>query len=169
VDVFTKSFHLYNSNYVRRLWTLQEAVLARSLIFQYKGGAQSSQELKEEAATFKSVREYYSTISNRWTWASDSIFDFYVFVTGPDVESSAESAFHPFANAIRSRSTKRAEDETLCFASILHLDVAHSLPYQMKAAWRSVWRNYSRIEMVGKLDSTIIFSEFPRLTTPGYK
>lgn len=162
-DLITKYFRLYLSNYLRRLWTLQEAVMARSLIFQLKDGSITPRELEHETLEYKSVIQFYSDIIQHCSDPFDTLFDFYVIGDAHVQELTPEIAFAPFADAIQHRSTKQPLDETLCFAAILRMDVDPLL----KVADDKRMEKF--FEMLGTIDATIIFNNFPRLSTPGFR
>jgi hypothetical protein len=162
-DITSKYFRLYQSNYLRRLWTLQEAVLARSLFFQLKGGALTAHELEDEARSYASVKHFYSNLIHNCATPFETLFEFYVFLgTKPD-DITVDMAFSPFVDAICHRATKQPEDETLCFTALLRLDVDALL----KAPDNRRMEKF--FDLVGTLDSEIIYNTFPRLQTPGYR
>lgn len=162
-DLTTKFFRLYLSNYLRRLWTLQEAVLARSLIFQLKGGALTPRELSDQISNYDSVKHFYSEMVRNCSDPFDTLFDFYVFTDAKADEITPEMAFAPFADAIQHRATKQPLDETLCFAAIIRLEVD---PLMTASDEKRMEKFF---ELLGTVDATIIFNSFPRLSSPGFR
>jgi hypothetical protein len=162
-DIATKYFRLYQSNYLRRLWTLQEAVLARSLFFQLKGGALTAHELEDDVRSYASVKHFYSNLIHRCSTPFQTLFEFYVFLgTKPD-DVKVDAAFSPFADAICHRSTKQPEDETICFTTLLRLDVDALLKAPDNRRMETFY------DLVGSFNPEIIYNAFPRLETPGYR
>jgi hypothetical protein len=120
--------------------------------------------MQDEVRSYHSVKNFYSRVTTKCATDFEALFDFYVFLAGPDAgHVTVQEAFHPFAHAISSRATKKEEDETLCFASILLMDIKPLLDAPEDKRMETFF------DMVGTVNSTIIFNTFPRLTTPGYR
>lgn len=123
----------------RRLWTLQEGVLAKSLMFQFKDG------FIDLTAWFKAPRPNLTplrqfTFFTTWKMLSD----YRVMETrGRSTMNLLEAKM-----ALTFRSTSNQEDEPLCLGNLLGLNpapivYAKSLDERMKVIWQSLPNHFS--------------------------
>ena len=144
------------SGWMKRLWTLQEAVLSQTLWFQF---ADAPVEL----------------IPLKWRWDGhndrlDTVLDDDIALlhqslvslknTGGLVEQ-AEIA--KLSSALRHRSTSVASDEAICVGNLLQLDFSGIYKRNRQPTMEDVWKGISTVS------ATVIFSYSPRLQTPGLR
>lgn len=96
---------IVTSGWMQRLWTLQEAVLAKELTFELSDGILPAGDLLHGTELWvKRVQSDLARVMYRLSM------------------DASEFGFHDFANALRGRTTSRAEDEIHAIASLLHVD-----------------------------------------------
>ncbi|PCH43510.1 hypothetical protein WOLCODRAFT_138382 [Wolfiporia cocos MD-104 SS10] len=160
-DITEKSIRVYLSNWSRRLWTLQEGLLARVLFFQFADGTQTLRDMNAALVAAKTdVARLYGDVRN----IPESSFDL-LYYYGHDLAAKAGTAsrFGIYALQIQARTTSKAADEPLCFATVLGLDVGPLLEVQGEE------RTARLYEMVGLFDPEVIFNDFPRMVRDGFR
>lgn len=151
------------SEWMSRLWTLQEGLLASNLFFQFK----------DEATPLSNLLN--SNPNERPTLSADIVerqfrqemaSKFHLRDRFSDILESNERSRRPdevflaiMGNLMRRRTTK-AKDEPICLATLLELDLAlfPSMPSMEDIYWTQ-----------RKLPRNLIFASSPRLTTPGLR
>jgi hypothetical protein len=138
----------------RRLWTLQEGMLARALAFQFRDTAVDLstwlQQTQEEPATLHSL-----VFSNVWkNYASLRVFE---------TDSSRKMNIIQAKKALTFRSTSQSDDEPLCLGNLLGVDPeiivrAGSKSERMKLIYSAIPRHFT----------SMIFWNSPKLTDPGF-
>jgi hypothetical protein len=145
------------SGWMYRVWTLQEAFLAQKLWVQFSDGVVDLGHLAKLIST-----KIWPTTCLNGVW--------------PLVHKAAELRFIPdedetgdlfnLATALKHRDLSQAEDEPLCIAAFLGLNVgeiAEKPTERMERLWSSIDRTRKMISR------NVIFHVGPRLTTPGYR
>ena len=138
----------------KRLWTLQEGVLARSLAFQFSD-------------TFVDLSDFATRRSNPYATLPTLVFgsSWRYFESLRVLETETDKTMNVMqANrALTFRSTSEADDEPLCLGNLLGVDPgsvvrAGTRNERMKVIWQNVSRHFS---------STIFWSA-PKLTADGF-
>lgn len=102
-----KLLRVLTSGWMQRLWTLQEAVLAKELVFEFDGGLITFMDLVPRGYLVTTVQAYLVRDIYRVT---KGLFD------------SVPYTLADVAKSLKARSTSRAEDETLAVASLLGVE-----------------------------------------------
>lgn len=119
------SIRILSSDWMRRLWTLEEAMLARDdsrkekLVFRFRDGAVTLQKLIADLQRESCPYARSAMFALRKHLTLRVLPDFRAW--RPEVDSDA-SRFAQLAKAVEYRSTSKPGDEMLCMASILGLD-----------------------------------------------
>jgi len=182
--------HITLSHWTRRLWTLQEARLAKEVFFIFQDemidAAQILKSLETSGEHLDSsitscVRPILATLrpsmgSSLPLWAQKAI-DF----AGPmgdmfaslastvqsqnqDLEMSRlESKMLFLTHAIEWRSTTKADDETICLASLLDLDVMEFLEGTVEERMERLVAHFTTFSC------DVLFTNIARLERPGFR
>jgi hypothetical protein len=187
-DAIEKFKGIHLSNWHHRLWTLQEAQLTGSLFFQFQDGAQTFQDMTYQEQSmgspffqFRDGAQTYLDMAYiegnlhpilmqhicfpvRFCCATQ-LEAFYTLFTSLTQSTDITQRMRTCAKYVRTRTTTRLEDETLCVATILNLD-PRPLLSGIDSAKNRMERFY---DLVGCFDPYIIFNDYPRLETVGYR
>jgi hypothetical protein len=142
------------SGWARRLWTLQEGVLAPKLLVQLSDGVIDFDELHHRLKTVPRWREYTATCQNldemRGSWQRKA-----------DIVSSG--LFVDYAStALRYRATSVPTDEPLCLTTLLGLDMSKVLQEDPENRMKRFW---SLVTPPAK----IVFRSGQNLNEEGYR
>jgi hypothetical protein len=164
-DLVDKYVQIHLSNWHHRLWTMQEGHLAARLFFQWADGAESFDDMKRAELAVYDGRAARNLCSPVRLLCALELEAFYR--DGELAARDVAARMRSCARYLRSRDTSRAEDESVCVASILGLgsDGAREILEQDGADARMA-RFY---DLVGRFDARIIFHNHPRLRTDGYR
>jgi hypothetical protein len=148
------------SGWSRRLWTLQEAALARDrLYFQFKEGA-----LDLWSKTLESLAESSRQRSFR-SKSDEATMVFLRCRAKPHFEGESDLfTFIWMAKCLLFRRTSKQKDEAFCLASTLDLDVSRILRF---ATVEERMREFLR--MLPVIPSTVFFLQGAKLQFPGYR
>lgn len=146
------------SRWLTRLWTLQEAVLGRRLVFQFFEGpvdmisfeADVQQKLKsdnpgEQDILFEAI-EFWSS----FVWLRKS-------------EASQANKLQLLCRDVGWRSTSRAEDESICYACILDMDLQRLLDAPGDQRMQLFWSLQRQIPLA------LLFEPGQRLQNDGFR
>ena len=148
--VSERSTRLMMSNWQRRLWTLSEAVLARSLYIQFGNASEHTKRLFDECRDhFKYSAEFYDS-----TPAYELIKTLSVLWFGSNVPLFMR--FDTFIYYIGQRTTSWLSDVTTCFLML-------NIPLEDLQA-----RMAKFLRMVGTFRQQIIFDNGPRCQAEGF-
>jgi hypothetical protein len=165
--VIDKAARLYLSNWQHRLWTLQEALLAKNLYFQLKDGPQMMSEMWEENEKYQRVGTgIYSSIVGL-TLSLVPTFGYSLEYRKDDLGIEPPSGlFGPMLVGIMRRLTSHKSDETICFATLLGLGSREmDMIYEAKGEARmEVF-----LSIIGKFEPGFIFNDLPRLEKQGFR
>ena len=163
--IHEKVVRIFTSGWVRRLWTLQEGALARSIYFQFADEPVSLRDLRKE------FEEYLHSIRHQ-VFALDSLQEFW------RIDAFFKSNEHPiegdFPNimildqALQFRSVSVASDEPLCIGTLMSLDLAAILAVKPKEdRMQKVWDLLSVKK--GGIPAPVIFFEEQRIQAKGWR
>ncbi|KAK0471370.1 hypothetical protein IW261DRAFT_896440 [Armillaria novae-zelandiae] len=143
---------IISSAWMQRLWTLQEALLARKLIFEFADGFSTLDELIpiHEEDLFDVLLTHLSAEIFRLTKSQP-----YVISIGFSIGDVARS--------LRWRTTSRAGDETLAISGLLNVDAFELVNLPASQRMRTL------LLRVQKLPSNIIFMPGPKLNESGFR
>jgi hypothetical protein len=147
-----KLLRVLTSAWMQRLWTLQEALFARSLVFEFSDGVlvtiqhllPKGEDLLDVHKTFLAAEIF--RLSKRQNYAQEPLG----FGIGD------------LARSVISRTTSKLEDETLAIASLLNVDAFELVNLPAKKRMMTLLLN------VRNLPSNIIFMSGTKLDEPGF-
>jgi len=157
-----RSARIFMSNWQRRLWTLQERILAKQLYFQYRDGPQHRDDLIVDLRLDVHFgRGYYHSIASFGVLGTVTLPDF-----PPGLEERPSfSRFDTLAFSLGHRTTSRASDETVCLASMMDLN---TIPLQIISSEKVDERMVCLLRMVGRFRQHRIFDAGPRCPLSGF-
>lgn len=121
-------------SWMRRLWTLQEGVLAKKLYFWFKGGPVSFEEMSANYDT--DWRKYAnvgsSLVPTLQSWRA--LASYWEQGGKPGIALSEAEKFPALQTALQYRATSRQKDEAVCVATLLGYDVLPFLKLDSSAA-----------------------------------
>jgi hypothetical protein len=138
------------STWMRRLWTLQEGALAQRLYFRFNDGTASLNGLVQDVGDDQTVADIY---------AHDPCFVFRRIsrtIDDPKLLSIISILAHR-------RSTSKADDESICLAHLLGLDVGAIVRLPHLKRMEKIWASFQKVPI------SILRLKCPRLTTPGLR
>ena len=154
-----RSIRLMMSNWSRRLWTLNEAVLARNLYIQYRNTSEHSKRLFGECKDhFQYSDEFYDntpayalvmSLPTLWFGSSDPL----------------HKRFDALVYHIGQRTTSWPSDETICFSHLLGLSTKLLLDIPREDLQP---RMAKFLRMVGTFRQQMIFDSGPRSQAKGF-
>ncbi|KAI0754568.1 hypothetical protein C8Q80DRAFT_375197 [Daedaleopsis nitida] len=157
-DVFMR---ITASSWMRRVWTLQEALLARELHFEFSDGLYIIDRLVDaRSAAFEPTPSAFGPIQRDLSAALcctgnlTSIMD----------RGSRAFSFPDVASMLTGRTTSHPEDETVAVAGLLGVDVARLLAEQDADARMRVF-----LEETKTLPADVLFSPAPKLPFRGFR
>ena len=124
------------STWIRRLWTLQEAILARSLYFQFSG---ESVIIVDPSPNENLNEEFYD---NEIGWFCEE-FDFKwrkASAKTPPLDRIAKVWM-----SLKSRATSKIDDEPICVAILLDMEVNKIVKVPSKERVKCLWSMYYQI------------------------
>lgn len=151
-----KLLRIVASSWMQRLWTLQEAVLAEKLFFEFSDGIIEILELLPNLAGLTDVVKYsLATEINRLLKRRE--LPRYVQSGRPGF------GFGDVARALSWRTTSRLEDETLAVASLLNVDAGELVELPQEERMRML------LLRLRHLPSNIIFVSGDKLANSGFR
>ena len=147
------------SAWMRRLWTLQEAILPSEVHIQFSDGTRT---IRNIASALQEQSQPHEHLYLRYTQLSDTFFAPLVGALTGD----ASQSFSYMWKQLQWRSTSHASDETICLATILGLDVQRvlAIPHDQPEN-----RMVKLLQMMGRVPLLLPFQRPPRLTAPGFR
>ena len=149
---------IFASGWTRRLWTLQEGVLAKNLWFQFADAAVDFDALTKRWRLYGDVSfqegMFLGTIQN----CIESILAF-----RHNEGFSGRSYAHRLANALRCRSVSVPSDEALAVANLLDVDLSKVFEKQVKPNMKHIW------EAMDTVPAGVVFARGSRIKEPGYR
>lgn len=144
------------STWIRRLWTLQEAALARSIYFQFAGEAVI---ILDETPPAPGESSYARWYDNEVMYYSH-LFTFNWWKLAPGMTELRRIYF--VFQALKSRSTSHVEDEPICLATLLDLDLGELLKAPDEHRMKKLW------SMCHQLPAAILFLPGKKLTEESF-
>jgi hypothetical protein len=171
---------IYSSGWSRRLWTHQEGFLGRDVYYQFKDKPLSFAEVTEAAKEYER-RMGANGYPITFPYAAASKTSFYYTGIKTIIENIREGRFSKddrwiiyrhLAESLGHRSTTNVDDELLCVASVIGLDVGDYIKHRDTEDNRertAELRMQAFLEELGRFHQGIIFNNYRRLTTPGFR
>ena len=163
---------VFSCGWTFRLWTLQEAILAKRLWFQFKDQAEELSVLKMELLTAPGLDVRLLGITHdlmsQFSWIeinpSDQTYDRTL-----RKKKAVGDALSTLDTALQHRSVTVETDEALCISTLLGLpledliSVSNTVEDRMSNVWRLIAEHY------GGILQGILKLRYPRLETPGFR
>ena len=148
MTVFECALRITCTGWTKRLWTLQEGILAKHIFFQFADGAVDGDEIFTRLwqppvpyGTAPIIHEWMEIRSNWKDSDSRTVWMLY--------------------RALHSRTTSVATDEPLCLSTLTGVDLKEIVSVRKEDRMKRFWQLYD------KLDTTILYWDGPRLQEPG--
>jgi hypothetical protein len=139
--------HIYLSAWMQRMWTYEEAVLSKKLIFALKDGFHTY-----DHVTWPSIRQ---TVSVVWQSLATQLYRL-------QVKQDKLSIGH-IQKAFRYRLTNAPQEEFLSVSGMLGLDTQKLLAEKGEERTKAFWL------MLKRVPSSILHLDCPRLSEPGFR
>lgn len=176
---------LYQSNWIKRLWTHQEGFLAgleyhpeqttprtSQVYIQFKDKSVLLDDLNEQFLAYQeqqAARGYildFPTVTNLYLL---TLYNNLKFIMGTVADNKKWILYAPLSDAMAQRQTARLADEILCFASIINIDVTPFLNLPDKPdAELAQDRMALFVKTLHNFNMKLIFNNYPRLERAGY-
>ncbi|KAI0694792.1 hypothetical protein C8Q76DRAFT_634099, partial [Earliella scabrosa] len=153
-DIF---FRIATSSWMRRVWTLQEALLARELYFELSDGLLPLRDL--ERTLEYSMEPVPSSLG---PIVRDAIMAQYV--SDSHLWSHSVESIANVVGLLRARTTSKPEDETIAIAGLLGVSVASLLAESDASARMRVF-----LRELKTLPASMLVSSYPRQSVPGFR
>ena len=163
IDVFEAFARIFTSRWMRRLWTLQEAALAKELVVQFADGTINLHRLRNyivhigipilnNAALNWDMAEAYATLK--------------IFNAGTPGYTPRYN-IGDIAKELQYRDVTVPSDEPLCIATLLNIDVDKILQGPEDLRMHRLWLNMPSAFM--GVPRSIIFNSAPKLKKKGFR
>ncbi|KAL4901111.1 hypothetical protein BDW74DRAFT_170459 [Aspergillus multicolor] len=171
LDLMTR---VYQSNWIKRLWTHQEGFLPQSLWFQFQD---RSVEIGELSRRFE---EYAASLQGQGIHlgfpggASMRLVEQYTFLRDlimGTVETDEDKwmTYPALANVMSERKTSRLADEVICLATIIKMPLDELVKVKSDTdAKTGQARMMAFLKKLGRFETGVIFNNYPRLEERGY-
>jgi hypothetical protein len=163
---------LYQSNWVRRLWTHQEGYLAPAVYVQFKDKAVELQELRQRYQTYNkqmiSVGKFvtFPTNANEKMLMEYTVFRW--LIQSMDTPDRKWMTYLALGNAMAERQTTKLADETICLATIIDIDVKQFLSISKRPDEESAKKRMALfLTNLKRFQMGLIFNNYERLEIPG--
>jgi len=151
---FECALRIAYTGWTRRLWTLQEGVLAKQILFQFADAAIDGDalfmHLWQPPASYRMMPVLHAWMEIRSNWNVQ-----------PAVPNSKGDFVWMLYRALRFRSTSVATDEPLCLSTLTGVDLKEIVKVEKENRMKRFWQLYD------KLDTTLLYWDGPRLDEPG--
>jgi hypothetical protein len=155
---------IFTASWMRRLWTLQEGALARSLTFQFADRALNLLTIFQQAWSMMSMSMRHQALRMDFQYELQGIMAFFDDTTPVTLNDSLVR----LDRALQYRSVTVASDEPLCIGTLLSLDLRAILECRTEESrMAKMWELF--IAKHGGVPAQIIFFEEQKLTQPGWR
>ncbi|KAL6788129.1 hypothetical protein J3E68DRAFT_444819 [Trichoderma sp. SZMC 28012] len=153
------------SPWMRRLWTLQEGALTKSLYVQFADKAVNAYALLVKLWTAANSDPRYMRI---WQDIVGAYNELQGFFTGREGPTNNQSPLITLQRALQFRTVSVASDEPLCISTLMNLDTkyiaaAPDAETRMARVWELIYKSQ------GGLPSRVIFYADELLSIPGWR
>lgn len=163
-SVFELLLRIFTSGWMRRLWTLQEGALAKSLFFQFADKALSLDDLMKSLFQNSYKMTYKAIIFDFWTEQQGLRSFFHL----RQDETRGNTDIATLDLSLQFRSVSVPSDEPLCIGTLLGLNLNHILSVEGKSdrmlqVWKLITAKKHGVPM------QVIFFQEPGIDTPGWR
>lgn len=172
-------YRIYASGWSRRLWTHQEGFLARDVYYQLQDKPLRLPDVDEMAKNFQNMMAYRGYPITFPLQASGKTSFYYTTVKaivngirdGRIPEDDKWIVYKHLAESLGYRSTTNIDDELLCVASVIGLNVKDYANLKVKGNPRftAELRMQKFLRAIGRFRQGIIFNNYERLKIPGFR
>lgn len=154
---FEQALRIICTGWTRRLWTLQEGVLAKTIYFQFADAAVDGDDVfmrlaRPQPMSYTKIPIFHSWLEIRLNW--NGKFD----------SSIIGSEFvWMLCRALRFRTTSVSTDEPLCLSTLTGIELKDILRVRKEDRMRRFW------ELIPKVDTSLLYWNGPRLRVPGLR
>ncbi|KAL4976413.1 hypothetical protein BDW66DRAFT_166401 [Aspergillus desertorum] len=170
LDLVTR---IYQSNWIKRLWTHQEGFLPKALWLQFKDRSVEINELSERLRAYEASLQKQGIYLGFPTSAQMRLVGQYTFLQRMFGLTSATEKwrlYFPLAAAMSDRKTSRLADEIICLATIVDIPLPDFQEIPSKPDAKSGQDRMALfLKKLGKFDTKVIFNNYPRLEQRGYR
>ena len=155
---------IFTSGWMRRLWTLQEGSLAKTIWFQFRDSA------VDLSSLLSALHRILTTEIGRKGLAFDLLIvnrGLRTFFHRMPGDITAGPGVSILIDALQHRSVRVAPDEPLLIANLLSLDVSKILQSPIELRMPTVWSQMWSVP--GGIPQNILFHSGPKLVTNGYR
>ncbi|EMD39856.1 hypothetical protein CERSUDRAFT_92348 [Gelatoporia subvermispora B] len=154
-----KLLRVMTSGWMQRIWTLQEAILARKLIFEFSDGQILLQDLIPRVDDMDIIKTHLAVEIDRLSKRQTTFqIQFPMITTGSNKLNLGD-----VARSLRGRTTSKPEDETLAISGLLDVNAAELVDLCAEQ------RMTTFLLRVREVASNIIFLDAPKLQIPGFR
>ncbi|KAL2818294.1 hypothetical protein BJX63DRAFT_429227 [Aspergillus granulosus] len=152
---------LYSSNWIRRLWTLQEGALNRNVFLQWNDKAETLEALANARIA--------------WEEEAQGRGDIVEMIANEEMPAEMRAMLYlPLCDVMGPRATTRESDETLCLSTVLGLDPKLFLDIEngdgKGGEEDTVQRRMEAfLRTLGEFNAGLIFSEYRKLERDGVR
>jgi hypothetical protein len=172
-------YRIYASGWSRRLWTHQEGFLARDVFYQLQDKPIKLSDVDELAKEFQKKMAYQGYPLGFPVQASGKTSFYYTTIKtivngiqeGRISQDNKWILYGHLADSLGYRSTTNIDDELLCVASVIGLNVKDyaKLEVEKSRTRTAELRMKAFLEEIGRFRQGIIFNNYKRLTIPGFR
>ena len=165
IGVLEAGLRLFTSPWMQRLWTLQEPVLAKNLVIQFKDRAVDLRTIWQDA---RSIRESDLSLRAISLWIEAQCARVRTFFH-MDADNTGGGDMIKLATSMKLRRLSKPVDEALCIASIMKLDVSDiaGMENDVEARMCALWSAMAGVDR--GIYKDIVFSTLRRLRTNGFR
>ncbi|KAL5043094.1 hypothetical protein BDW71DRAFT_216537 [Aspergillus fruticulosus] len=170
LDLITR---IYQSNWIKRLWTHQEGFLPKALWFQFKDRSVEINELSERFRAYETSLQKQGIHLGFPRSAEMRLVGQYTFLRrmfGLIGATEKWRLYFPLSAAMSERKTSRLADEVICLATIIDIPLPEFQKIPSKPDAQSGQDRMALfLKKLGKFDTGVIFNNYPRLEQRGYR
>ncbi|EED13670.1 conserved hypothetical protein [Talaromyces stipitatus ATCC 10500] len=166
---------LYQSNWLKRLWTHQEGFLPSAVYIQFSDRAMELDDIRTQSDAYdkllvsKGVFLQFPATMNGKLVTEYLLFKELIQSTGRS-EEDRWMTYGALGNSMSWRQTSRLADETICLATLLGLNVEQFLDIPDKPDEEAAKQRMAIfLRQMKKFDSSIIFNNYQRLNIQGFR
>lgn len=166
---------LYQSNWLKRLWTHQEGFLAKQIFIQFSDKAMDLDELKLADHNLRMQLKDEGKFLNFNDITSEMLIVQYTFIAPAEKQLWQDNedtwkAYLPLSVVMAGRRTTKASDETLCLATIFGLPVHEYQEISGKNEEDTVQqRMIHLLKRLKTFRTDIVFNNYERLNIRGWR
>jgi hypothetical protein len=153
---FEQCLRIVCTGWTRRLWTLQEGILAKTIFFQFDDGAINGDDLfrrlSEPPIAYQTIPIFHAWMEIRMAWNGQL-----------DSSVLGTSLVWMLYRALSFRTTSVSTDEALCLATITGVDLKEITKVKPEDRMKRFW------ELVPNVSTALLYWDGPRLNSPGLR